>query len=265
MHLALDHLTVGDAYPWEMVEIASASGFQGCCVFLESMSVLPNMPGYSLINDRAQRARMRQALGDCGVSLDLAYPFTLTGRSQPSDFEASLNCAAELGACAVNLLVYDRQPERATQSIGRFVEQAGGYGLDVVLEFYPASAIASLERARAVVSETNSPRLGINADILHLYRSGGTIEEVAAARDLIHFAQLADGPLSPPDDPVFEAAEARMELGQGEFELSAFVEALPPVKVSVEIPNKLRLGRTSDEPLHQLARQLKALMKAKKI
>lgn len=236
MHLALDHLTVTRAYPWEIVALAGQNGLQGCCLFLESMSVLPSMPRYSLIEDGDALDRTVRALDEHGVTLDLVYPFTISSRSQVTDFTDTLRTASALKAQAVNLLVYDRDFQRSVETVRAMSDAAAEAAMDALIEFYPASAVKTLDQAHELVEAAARPNLGINVDVLHLYRSGGGIEDLTRYGRHIRFAQLADGPLSAPEDLVFEAAQARTDPGQGQFDLAGFVERLPSVPVSFEIP-----------------------------
>ncbi|WP_461342944.1 sugar phosphate isomerase/epimerase family protein [Brevundimonas sp. GN22] len=245
MHLALDHLTVTDAYPWEVAALAGQNGLQGCCLFLESMSVLPLMPTYSLIEDTDALHRTREALETHQVTLDLVYPFTVTSRTQTQDFDKALKTAAALKARAINLLVYDRDSERAARSVSALAEAAGQYGMEAVIEFYPASAIKTLQQAHELVEAAGQGNLGINVDILHLYRSGGAIEDLTRFNTHIRFAQLADGPLLPPENLEVEAAQSRLDPGQGEFDLVGFAQGLPPVPASFESPGQMEAAQSS--------------------
>ncbi len=237
MHLALDHLTVTDAYPWEVAALAGQNGLQGCCLFLESMSVLPLMPTYSLIENTDALHRTREALETHQVTLDLVYPFTVTSRTQTQDFDKALKTAAALKARAINLLVYDRDSERAARSVSALAEAAGQYGMEAVIEFYPASAIKTLQQAHELVEAAGQGNLGINVDILHLYRSGGAIEDLTRFNTHIRFAQLADGSLPAPEDIVFEAASARRLPGEGDFDVAGFVASFQGHALSLEAPN----------------------------
>lgn len=238
MRLALDHLTIGDAYPWEIVELAAQNDLEGCCLFLESMSVLPLLPTYSLIENDADRQRTKEALRSNGVRLDLVYPFTLTGRSKTSDYQRSLDVASQLSAQAVNILVYDRDPQRRVETVGAFVDEAAAHDLKVVVEFYPASAVSDLPTAAKLVADVSRSGFGINVDILHLYRSGGTVADLLSHQKMIHFAQLSDGPMHPPKDLAFEAASNRAEIGEGELPTVDFIRDIPSsVTLSVEVPD----------------------------
>lgn len=237
MHLALDHLTVSDAYPWELVHLASQNGLPGCCLFLHSMSVIPHMPPYDLVRDKSARNVTKTALADYGVTLDLAYPFTLTGHSKPEDFNSAMDAAADLGAKAINLLVYDRDEERRVGTVSAVADMALQRGMDSVIEFYPSSAIKSFDAAAHLVRAVGRQGLGVNVDLLHLYRSGGSVAELSGAEGVIRFAQLADGLLTSPEDPDFEAGRNRTIVGGGELPVEAFLKALPQgVPLSLEVP-----------------------------
>lgn len=238
MHLALDHLTVSDAYPWQLVDLAADHGFQGVCLFLNAMGVIPAMPAYNLIEDREALARTKAVLDHRGLSLDLVYPFTVTGRSQLQDYVPALQASADLGAKAINLLVYDRDEGRRADTVGAIVDRAKVLGLSTVVEFYPSSAVRTLADAADLVSAIGRGKLGINLDILHLYRSGGSVADIAVAQSQIGFAQLADAPRAPPSDLEFEAGRGRLNIGQGELDVAAFVQALPgDIKLSLEVPS----------------------------
>lgn len=238
--LSLDHITAVDASPEALAEEAAAAGCAGICLFMEPMTVLPRMPHFDLYADPAARRRLKRRLDDLGVILDLAYPFTLAGRTDVTMFEAALGCAAQLGAGLVNVLAYDRDAARRLDRFGAFCDLAAGHGLGVAVEFYPASQIASLGDALALVGQVARPgRVGINADILHLMRSGGTIAELAAApAGTILYGQLCDGPATcPADERDEEASSARLLPGEGVFDLAGFAAALPAgCPISVEIP-----------------------------
>ena len=81
--------------------------------------------------------------------------------------------------------------------------------------------------------------VGVNADLLHLLRSGGSIAELAAAPPgAVLYGQFCDGPAACPAERLDEeASSARRLAGEGVFDLAGFARALPPgCPVSVEIP-----------------------------
>jgi sugar phosphate isomerase/epimerase len=237
--LALDHITAVDASPVQLIELAQATGCYAVCLFLASMPVLPRMPRFDCIGEAGQRKAVKQALADNAVGIDLAYPFTLTGRSDMPSFVPALECASDLGANIVNILHYDRDPLRRIDNFGRFCDLARSFGLKVAVEFYPPSQIGTLPAALDPVGQIGRPgTVGINADLLHLMRSGGTLADLAAApHRTILYGQIADGPIESPVDRHHEASAQRMLAGSGRFDIAGFVRALPPdCPISVEIP-----------------------------
>lgn len=229
-----------------LVSAAAEAGCAGICLFMEPMDVLPQMPRFDLYGDAAQRRDLRAHLDASGVTLDLAYPFTIAGRTEVADFEPALACAAELGAKLVNGLIYDRDGGRRLDKLGRFGDLAAQYGLAVALEFYPVSQCRSLAEALELVTAINQPdKVGVNVDLLHLMRSGGTISELAAAPpEYILYGQVADGPTECTAETLDEeASQARLLVGEGVFDVAGFVAALPAhCPISVEIPRNAAIA-----------------------
>lgn len=264
--LALDHITAVDAGPMELVTAAAEAGCAGICLFMEPMAVLPHMPAFDLYGDAGQRRALRAHLQASGVALDLVYPFTLAGRTDVANLEPALACAAELGAGLVNALIYDRDAGRRLDKLGAFGDLAEKHGLGVALEFYPVSQTRSLAEALELVTALGrAGRVGVNVDLLHLMRSGGSIAELAAApAEMILYAQIADGPEKCVTETLDEeASTARMLAGEGVFDVAGFVKALPDAcPISVEIPRnavigledrKTRVGRAVDGVRRALA------------
>jgi sugar phosphate isomerase/epimerase len=206
------------------------------------MAVLPRMPQFDLYGDVAQRRELRARMEALGVGLDVAYPFTLAGRTDIEGFSGALECAAYLGARYVNVLAYDRDPARRLDRFGAFCAMAEGFGLGVVVEFFPLSQVRSLGEALNLVRPVGRPgKVGVNVDLLHLMRSGGSIAELAAApADYILYGQQCDGVAAlDPSAWDYEASSQRRLPGEGAFDLAGFARALPPAcPVSVEIPQE---------------------------
>lgn len=243
--LALDHITAVDTTPLQLAQIARQAGCDGMCLFMEPMDVLPLMPKFDIYADRVARAELWRVMCDLGVALDLAYPFTLSGRTEVAAFSTAMECAAELGAGLINALLYDREPGRRLERFGAFCDLAGSFGLRVGVEFYPPSQVGSLAAALDLVGAIGRPgKVGVNADLLHLMRSGGSVAELAAApAQYVLYGQVADGPATAPEDADYEASSARMLCGEGAFDVAGFVRALPEgCPISVEIPRNHAMG-----------------------
>ena len=253
MHrLALDHLTAVDSDPVTLAQAARDAGCDGMCLFMEPMDVLPLMPKFDIYGDLAARRDLRRQMDDLGVALDVAYPFTLAGRTDVQDFRVAMECAADLGALLLNALIYDRDPARRLDNFGAFCDLAASFGHKVGVEFYPPSQVGSLAAALDLVQALGRPgRVGVNVDVLHLMRAGESLAELAAApADYILYGQLADGPSRAPDQLDFEASSNRLLAGAGIFDLGGFVRVLPKgCPISVEIPRNhaVTAGVSRDE------------------
>ncbi len=238
--LALDHLTVVDTTPSQLVEAAAAANCRAVCAFLEPMSVLPDMPTFDLHPGSSEFRETRARMADLGIGLDIAYPFTLAGRTDLESLRPKLECAAGLEAWAVNALCYTRDPEHRREQFTAFSALALEYGLNVVLEFFPASQVQTLAQALELAALVNKPgQVGVNVDLLHLIRSGSSIAELAAApREFILYGQFCDGPAEcSPEHRDFEASSQRLLAGDGALDLAGFARALPPAcRASVELP-----------------------------
>jgi len=246
--LALDHLTVVDTTPSQLVTLAGNLGCAGICMFMEPMEVLPLMPQFALYGFTEEARETRARMDAMGIALDVVYPFTLAGRTEVDRFREQLETAAWLGAGAANVLLYDRDASRRFDNFAAFCGLAQEFGLDVVVEFYPPSQCPSLSAALDIVTRLNQPnRVGVNVDLLHFMRSGGTLQALAEAPEaFIGYAQFCDGAMVCDQEALdVEASSQRRLPGDGVFDLAGFSAALPPtVKVSVELPqnNALRAG-----------------------
>lgn len=253
MDFALDHLTVTDTTPSQLVRVAARAGYRAVCLFMQPMAVLPRMPAFDIYGQTEERRETKALLGDLGMGLDLAYPFTLSGRTVVEAFEPALETAAFLGARAVNVLAYDREPQRRQEVFAAFCDLALSHGLGVVLEFFPTSQVGSLDAALAMTAAYGAPgKVGVNLDLLHLVRSGATLADISAAPpEALLYAQYCDGGLAGARAGWdFEASSQRLYAGEGAFDIAGFAAALPKtIRASIEIPRDdlLAAGMTVDE------------------
>ena len=264
MKLALDHLTITDTTPIDLVRAAEATQCESFCLFMQSLDVLPRMPEFNLINNSVEQRELKAAMQSASVTLGVAYPFTLGGRTDVKNFLPGLECAAFLEAEFVNALIYDRDDARREDNFLTFAEMAQHQGLKVVVEFFPASQIVSLDDALALVSLADRPyEVGVNVDLLHLMRSGAGMEDLKAAPDaLILFAQICDAPLEPHLTRDEEASAQRSLAGEGGFDIPGFIAALPAhCQMSVEIPQEdaILSGKTVIERAQNAVRSVRQI------
>lgn len=242
--LSLDHITVTDTTPWQLVELAAATGCSGICPFLHSMAVLPAMPSYDLVRDPVARRTTREALAATGITVDLIYPFTMAGRTVVADFAPALEAGAELGAPLANILCYDREPARRMEKLAELAELAASFGIGLGIEFYPPSQIRTLAQTLAEIARIGRTDIGVTLDLLHIMRGGDVDASIKLLSDpAIRIAQIADGPADMAAERLeWEAGLQRLLPGEGTFDISAFVATLDPqVRLSVEAPQQSAL------------------------
>jgi sugar phosphate isomerase/epimerase len=242
--LSLDHITVTDTTPWQLVELAAATGCSGICPFLHSMAVLPAMPPYDLVRDPVARRTTREALAATGITVDLIYPFTMAGRTVVADFAPALEAGAELGAPLANILCYDREPARRAEKLIELAELAASFGISLGIEFYPPSQIRTLAQTLAEIERIGRTDIGVTLDLLHIMRGGDVDASMVLLSDpAIRIAQISDGPADMAADRIeWEAGLQRLLPGEGVFDIPAFVAALDPkVSLSVEAPRQSAL------------------------
>ncbi|HKD70425.1 MAG TPA: TIM barrel protein [Candidatus Binataceae bacterium] len=237
--ISLEQLTVDEAGPLELVTIAGALGCQHVSLFLRTPERPPQW--YPLVTDAAFRRELGRRMADCGVTPYTVEFFPLSPRAQPDTYRPAFECAAELGAKRMSVLVSDTDEERRLANFSQLCDRAQEFAMGVNVEFVAITQLPSLRDAVRLVTRSARPNAGIMVDTLHLIRSGSTVAELAAIDPrLIGGAQFSDGPLTmAPDKQLFEAISERMLPGDGEFPLREFVAAMPPdVPIGVEVPLK---------------------------
>lgn len=256
--MILDHLTVASARPRELIDVAVGAGFDGVGLFLHAMPEVPGMMDYDLVHDGAARRACRSAAEDAGCRIAMAYPFTVSRSSQFADFLPNLDAAADVGARAVNLLVFDPDRTRRVDAICAISDAAALRGLSVGIEFFPASALRSFGEALALCDEVGGD-VGITLDLLHLARSGGDAETLRGHHSRLLLVQTCDASAAAPEDLFAEASYARLLPGQGVLDCRALIEACgPDVSVSIEAPRGDGAGRS----IQALARDAHAALAA---
>jgi sugar phosphate isomerase/epimerase len=152
----------------------------------------------------------------------------------------------------VTALVNDPDETRAHDNFAAFCMLARELDLAVSIEFMAFSSLTTIEAGAAFVAASGQSNATILVDALHLQRTGGTPDSLAAIPPaLIGSAQLCDAPVPGTLDPFKEAVEDRMIPGEGDLPLGSFLEALRrDVQVDIETP----LGRLREEGVAALDR-----------
>lgn len=268
MHpLSIDHITVLPAGPLELVDIAAATG---CPLISPRMTA--EYEGKTLFDLRTDPALVRELARRC-ESKGVGVATMLTARLAPeTNFDAHrriLDIAAELRAR--NVLVVSQETDRKRQDdfFLRICEQAGALKMGVALEHVSYYTLSTLQEALDLVRLANAskpqPHVGLVTDVLHLYRSGGSVADLARLEPaLFRHAQICDGPLVL--DPAKRAHEAglnRMVPGEGELPMREFLRALPDgATLAIEVPQQdlHKQGVPPMERAHRLVAATRALL-----
>lgn len=236
--VSLSHLTVLDVGPPKLISLAANAGFRS--VGIRLCSPMPGGVSYPL---RAGSAEMRDTLSEMRALdvtvLDIEV-VRITDDTRIEDYESVFEAGAELGAKRVCINVDDAAHNRVVERLSGLCELAAPFGLSLDVEFMIWRPVARLQDAARLIEDVNKPNAFILLDALHLFRSGGTVADVAALdAGLIGSVQLCDAPLiaPPASEIIAEARGARLLPGEGELPLQELLAALPgDVPLSAEVP-----------------------------
>jgi sugar phosphate isomerase/epimerase len=234
--LSLDHLTIFDASPPELVTIAADLGL-GLVSLWTQLPLQADLPLVTPANKKEALARMR----DTGVRLGNAECFNLTPEVRPEDFRPTVTLAAELGATSlVAINAWDPERSRALDNFAALCRIAAEHGMKANVEFISMGKVRTLADAIAFITDSGEPNVGVTIDFLHLIRTGGTAADISAMDPaLIGYVQVCDGPAGlAREEWSDEGFEQRQMPGDGEFPLAELMAAVPEgIVVGVEVPH----------------------------
>jgi len=251
--IALAHLTVLDASPPDVVDVAAAAGFDS--VTLRMADAMRDEPN-PLVGDTPLRRETLARLEHHGLGVLDIEVIRLSGETDVAALEPTFESAAAIGAR--NALVIGNEPDAGlmAERFRQLCDLAQPYRLRAALEFMVFTACRTVQDAFRIVERADHPDAIVLVDPLHLRRSGGTVDDVAelVARNPERFpyAQLCDAPLAAPEDGdrglYREAVRNRLNPGDGELPLGDLVAALPAgAALSVETPVATLIDRPPSE------------------
>jgi sugar phosphate isomerase/epimerase len=243
--LALSHGSLINVPPPQFVQAAADAGFRQVSLRvaagLEALGKGEPSGPYRLLDDRALQRETRRALDATGTRVVEAEYVFLTPELEVGDYRRLIEVGAELGARQVVVVFFGYDDEaRIVVDFARLCDLACAYGLTAIIEFVAPTSVNSIEKCGRIITASARANTGILVDALHLFRTGGSVDGLAAMKpDLIVNCQLSDGLMSlgatwQPDMP-----KNRMHLGDGDFPLRQLVAALlPDVPVAIEVPSE---------------------------
>jgi sugar phosphate isomerase/epimerase len=235
--LSLHQLTVLDATPLELIDIAAQTGCEQVCVFTHSSAPQMMFPVVEEGDVDAIRARLTSA----GVEVYNLEFFPIAPEVDFDAYDRALRVGAAIGGRRATAHIHDPDEARALVTFDRFCKLAASHGLQVGVEFTAFARVSTLEAAVAFIEKANQANAAVAVDVLHLMRNGGDPARLAAIDpELIGYMQICDGPLCvAPDEMMSEAVGERGVPGQGGFPLRAFLACAPVgVTIDVEVPQR---------------------------
>ena len=237
--VSLAYLTVDGASPVEHVEAAAASGFRAAGLRIKPPT---HLSGDSAIVGKPEEIRrLRRVCRSLDVKPLDAEVMSLGARTSRDEVIAMVAAAEALDFRYIQTVVEDTDLSRAADKLAVLADEAGRAGLGVALEFMAFRPLSNLDAALALIEQSGSDNTAVLVDALHLTRSGGTPEAVAALSDSrIAVAQLCDAAGEAPsnEELATEARCGRLHPGEGALPLDELLDVLPDrLPLSLEVPH----------------------------
>lgn len=237
---SLAHLTMIDASPLDLIDAAAAGGFDAI-----GPRIAAPQPGdvlaHPVIGNAPLIRELEARLAATGVQVWDIEVVWLAAHTIVADLAPMLELGQRLGAR--HLLVCGNDPEqgRLEANLAALAQLAGTFGLGVVFEFMPFVATKTLAEAVQTLVRIKQPNARLLIDALHLFRSGGSVSDLAALdKALCPYVHLCDarGPTPAGSDALrAEARGGRYCPGLGDLPLADFLCAFPSgTPVAVEAP-----------------------------
>jgi sugar phosphate isomerase/epimerase len=249
--VGIDHLTLLDVSPPELVNVAREAGFDS--VGLRVAATAPNEQPWPMTASSPMLEETIRRLDDTGIRVLDVEVVRLRPDATRGDYERALEAGSKLGARYVTVNSYDPDLERACETFAALAADARPYGLRPVIEPITYTQVSDLEEAVYVAQRPGGG--GILLDALHFQRYGGDLEQLRSVdSQLLSYVQLCDAPLAPPSglprpgklprgqstdgtDLQLESRARRLLPEDGELPLSDILAVLPAgIPVSVEAP-----------------------------
>lgn len=239
--LSLDHLTVIDATPLELIDAAAAGGFER--VGLRIVQPTAAAPVIDVIGRPELRRDLKARMAATGVSIGLIESIWLSPETDIAELEPALAAGAELGARFVLVAGNDPDEPRLTANLGELARTAQRHNLEITFEFIPFTETPTFRQALRVMRGIAAPNLRLLVDALHMSRSGEDLRRLEKQdASVVSYVHLCDAPalVPPPSSLRDEARLGRLDPGDGELALDEFLDAMPAdAALGVEVPSRL--------------------------
>lgn len=240
--VSLDHLTLLELTPPDLVATAAAAGYTHVGLRLNPAAP-PQERQHPMIGDTPMRRETLARLRDTGVAVFDVGVFRLKRETDVAAFAPVLEAAAALGARNACVNGDAPAPEVLADRLHALCDLGERYGVRMHLEPTPWTGVPTLAAALHVLRLAGHRNARLMVDTIHADRSRATPADLAALpRELVDYVQVCDAPAPrpAPDDfatMVHQARNARAFPGEGMLDLPAMLRALPAgVPLSLEAP-----------------------------
>ena len=209
--------------------------------------------------DDARTRRVADRLGSSGLA---AVDMEVIRIGSDGDCgERLVDAAAEIGARNILAISSLADADATAERLAQLCQRAAPAGIRVCIEFMRFTEVGDLGDALDVAARTGEPNVGVLCDLLHVVRSGTTLDAIAAAdHELFPYVQWCDAPAEPEGwstrELVIDALDARSIPGEGQLPTAAF-EALfaDEVPFSMEVRSR-HLREAFPDPTERAAQLL---------
>jgi sugar phosphate isomerase/epimerase len=183
----------------------------------------------------------------------------------PPSEQTCFRAAVVLGASLVNVAHYlgaPVPPEPMAEALGGIARRAADHGLRLAVEFIEDTGLPDLSSTQTVVEACGEPNVSILVDLVHLDRSGGTVEDIRRLRaGAIGAIQISDC-VRPSLGAEHVPFRGRSLPGEGHLPVrelvTAALENSPTATVDIEVLNDELAALPADATAARLAHAVDA-------
>ncbi len=251
-----------------VVKAAAEAGY-------DSITIWPNVWRHAQRHEGLTLPAMRRVLEDHGLVLTdvdayrgwVPAPAGATSHIGPMKKEVSRSeffdvCAALGGntMIAVHMAGVPVDLDRDIPAFAQLCDDAAKYGIRVAFEFVGFSSVRDVATVMRIVEGANRPNGGYTADIGHVIRGGGSIDDIRALpAERIYTVQILDGAREAPADLAEEAMYGRRLPGDGDLDVPRFLRVLGEMGVRASVGAELyRRSFEMREPVEVMREMLLA-------
>lgn len=244
---SLVHLTRMCWTPPEMIYNAAIAGFD----YVSPRTINRGAPAelvHDIANDKELFALTEQAVKDTGVKIiDIELVKINDSIKDVRKFEPDLDAAARLGVHNLTTNIWTDNAPFYEDKFGELCDLAAEFDMNVNLEYVTWSNVKNLSESLSLIKKCGRKNARVAFDLLHAFRSGDTVEDIAACpRELVApVSHVCDAPAEiDPRGLAYTAGNDRLCPGEGAFPVAAAIKAMPDdTVIGLEIPNAERVRK----------------------